>query len=149
MKGGEKMKNKKGLSNVIATVLIVLLTLAAVAIVWSFVQPSIQDTGTNLDVTTKCLNSEAVVTSCDTSTSKVKVQYKRGDDVVGFYAVVKNSSGATTTNKTLVTDPGILLTYDVALASNVGDTAEVAVIVLDNNGNEKVCEPSQTVVTCV
>lgn len=143
------MKNRKGLSNVVATVLIVLLALAAIAIVWSFIQPSIEETSTTLDVSQKCLQTEVTVTYCNsTSPGEVKVQYNRGDDLTGVFAIVDDGAGGTTTGQAAVTSPSVLSTYTVAITSTAGNTAKAAAIVADENGQDHVCEPAQTSVTC-
>ena len=49
---------KRGLSNLIATVLIVLLALAAVAIVWGFIKPVLEGAGPSVELGTKCVDVE-------------------------------------------------------------------------------------------
>ena len=58
------MRNKKALSDVVATVLIVLLALAAVAIVWSFINPALERSGSQLSDESLCLNIEVKPLSC-------------------------------------------------------------------------------------
>ena len=57
------MNNKRGISTVVANVLIILLVLAAVAIIWAFIRPLI--TGTSEQITADCLTLELEVTRCD------------------------------------------------------------------------------------
>jgi flagellin-like protein len=51
MKGGYKMNNKKGVSAVVATVLIIMITVAAVGIIWAAIIPMVRD---NLNKGTAC-----------------------------------------------------------------------------------------------
>ncbi len=69
------MKNKKGVSAVVATSLILLITVASVTIVWGVVIPLVKD---NLDNAKVCLNAASVVSirtasglTCYNSSSKV------------------------------------------------------------------------------
>ena len=75
------MKHKKAISAVVATVLIILITVAAVTIIWSAIIPMIQD---QLSGGTVCLDASAAVTiskayTCiDTDDEEIKVQVSRG-----------------------------------------------------------------------
>jgi hypothetical protein len=62
--------NKKGLNEVISTVLIILLILIAVAILWFFVRPFIVDSGSTIDQSGSCLK---------TTIEPIKCQYTEGD----------------------------------------------------------------------
>ena len=57
-------KNKRGLSNIVATVLIVLLALAAVAIVWGFLRPTFDTAASETNLRTKCFNVDVQPVSC-------------------------------------------------------------------------------------
>ena len=74
------MINKKGVSAVIATVLIILITVAATAILWRFVMPLI--TG-NIDEGTKCFDTMDQIKVVDDiytckNTNNISVQISRG-----------------------------------------------------------------------
>ena len=59
------MKNKKGLSDVIATVLIILLALAAIVIIWTFVRSGIIDPASRTaGAQGICFETELSVVSC-------------------------------------------------------------------------------------
>ena len=59
MKGGFMKYNKKAVSAVVATVLIVMITVAAVAIIWAAILPMVQD---NLSKGTSCFDVQADIT---------------------------------------------------------------------------------------
>lgn len=58
------MMNKKGLSAVVASLLIVLITIAAVLIVWQVVKTNIEDTASQLSQA-DCINVDVKLNSCN------------------------------------------------------------------------------------
>ena len=147
--------NKKGLSDIIATVLIVLLALAAIAIVWAFVRPTIEGSGQQINVAQSCFNAEAKVTGCGATINKVNVQLIKGTiggdvgEVKSIIVVVKDSSGVTHTGTgnpvDLFSSISITPTGYTILDT---DTAQAAVQVADGQGGTYTCDLSPTVVTC-
>lgn len=55
VKGGLTMFNKKGVSAIIATVLLILITIATVTIVWTVVVPMVQDNLGQAESFTDCI----------------------------------------------------------------------------------------------
>jgi flagellin-like protein len=87
LKGGNVIKmrrmNKKGISAVVATVLIILITVAAVTIIWAAVIPMIKDQTTGgtvcLDAVSQVsIETDGGFTCWDSSTNTVNVQVSRG-----------------------------------------------------------------------
>jgi len=92
--------NKRGISAVVATVLIILITVAAVTIIWAAIIPLIQG---QLDTTTSCLNAQTEitlesdftcinrssthVTGIPTDKNFTNVQIKAGASSVSLYGV--------------------------------------------------------------
>src|SRR3989344_5795732 len=66
-----KMKNKKGLSDIVATVLIVLLALAAVAIVWGFLRPVFTNAASTTSLRSQCISVDVQPTVCTYSDALV------------------------------------------------------------------------------
>ena len=58
------MMNKKGVSAVIANVLIVLLVVAAIAILWAVIRPTIEGAGEEIASSTTCQQVNVEVTGC-------------------------------------------------------------------------------------
>ena len=95
-------KNKRGISAVIATVLIILITVASVTVVWVAVIPMISD---KLDSSTVCLDAVSQIqlldegyTCWDSVAKTVSIQVKHGSsplDLVDIQVLV--SSGGDTT----------------------------------------------------
>ena len=81
--------NNKGISAVVATVLIILITVAAVTIIWAAIIPLIQG---QLETTTSCLNAQTEITlesdfTCLYPGGNVQVQIKAGASSVSLYGV--------------------------------------------------------------
>lgn len=145
---------KRGLSNLIATVLIVLLALAAVAIVWSFIRPPLEDAGRSIGLGTKCLESEAKPTSCvqnsTTNVTKVMVQHSKGQDVSDVLVVVDFEDESSGTNNTGPLELFATRTFTVNPTSPAAKakTAGAVSIVSDGEGNTEVCEESIARISC-
>jgi FlaG/FlaF family flagellin (archaellin) len=66
------MISKRGLSDVVTTVLIVLLTIVAIAILWSFLQPLFTSSGQKVQTQQQCLALSLEINSCTTNISTTK-----------------------------------------------------------------------------
>jgi flagellin-like protein len=91
-------RGKKGISAVVATVLIILITVAAVTMVWAFIIPMIKNSisTTNFDTDLSIVSSGGY-TAFDNASSRLCVQVKRGADnsnvnAVQFNVVSKGNS---------------------------------------------------------
>lgn len=142
------MKNKKGLSDVIATVLIVLLALAAIAIVWGFVSPVLRNTGSSISASQKCLDAEVKPTACNSTSDIATLQYV-GGDITKMIAIVQQADGATIVSETTV---GSLLSTKVIGISGTssGDKLKAsAKVLLNTEGKEVTCNPFPVEIICV
>lgn len=75
------MKNTKGLSGVITTLIIILLVIAAIGIIWAVVNPFIKGAGDDIATQTNCMNLEIEVQSVTcTAGDACIVKLKRGAD---------------------------------------------------------------------
>ena len=75
------MVNKRGIEALVATVLLVLITIAAVGIIWGAVMPLIKS---NIQSSQKCFDADLEIkqggyTCFDSSVPQVKVQVGRGE----------------------------------------------------------------------
>ena len=66
------MINRKGLSDIVTTALIILLAIVAVVIIWGFVKPLLSE-GTKQETVT-CLKADVKVLSCGKTDGKVTVE---------------------------------------------------------------------------
>lgn len=102
MKGGIMMKSKKGISAVVATVLIILITVAAVTIIWAAIIPMVKE---NLDRGTICLDAVSQLTILDkgytcfnNNENQVRVQVGHGPkdfNLAGIQVLVSDNAGGT------------------------------------------------------
>lgn len=94
------MKNKKGLSTIVATLIIILLVLVATGIIWVVVRNVIQGGSEDVEINAKCLDSQVVATqttrtefgnpAVQYSNNTVKVTLERlgGNDEIGGVNIV-------------------------------------------------------------
>ncbi len=93
---------KRGLSDVVTTGLIILLAIAAVVIVWSFVRPAITDVGEK--ISGECLTVDVEPVSCTGSGASVRVKNGPGDTTIDTVRVIfytgTDGSGTSTVEPT-------------------------------------------------
>jgi len=153
LKGGI-MKNKKGLSDVVTVVLVILLALAAVGIIWAFIRPALDTAGSNIDLSTECLKTEVKPVACDATTNKVTVQLAKGDNTmfVEIIAIVEKSDGSTKLGKISSGFPELLGTKDITNVQGgilKDEKARATVVLKNEEGQTYTCDPSPAVVTCI
>jgi hypothetical protein len=149
---------KRGLSPVVANVLIILLVIAAVAIIWAVVRPAIEGTGEKITETTECISLDLSVVSCSVSDiDNVVIAIKRGAGEVGLDVVRLVVDGSVydsgTTPVTIVSGQPIpqelgTTTYgvvDTAVDFTSGATKVSVGGILDSG---QVCDPPSLTVTC-
>ncbi|MBI2451479.1 hypothetical protein HYV50_00195 [Candidatus Pacearchaeota archaeon] len=143
--------NKRGLSTIVATVLIVLLSLVAIALVWSFISPAIKESGTSVALQQKCFEVEVRPTNCNATTGVVNVQLTRGNvaDIDKVTAIIEQSDGSTKTAEGTVTQQLSTVSITVVIdAGKSGKTAQAAARVKDESGKTALCSPSVEKVAC-
>lgn len=158
-----KRGTKRGLSDVVTTVLIILLVLAAVAIIWGYLRGSLVQSGQQISGATSCLGLDLKVKSCKVAAGSATVVYERGSGsgdanltkvtvliikadgttvsspevpAVGFAAILNPAESKTVT----VSDGAIV----VATASS--NSAVVGGTVVTASGSSQTCGRSDPVV---
>ncbi len=139
--------NKRGISAVVATVLIILITVAAVTIVWAAIIPMIQD---NLDFSS-LEGRVSVVTSggytvYDAVSKKASIQVKReaDDGVMERVNIVFSIDGNTVSSSVIAPNSGAMKVYIFDM-SVYGEPSEVSVAPIFVVGrNEKVGDVTST-----
>src|SRR5512137_2593316 len=89
--------NKKGLSTIVATLLIILLTLVAVGIIWIVVRNVVQGGADQVDIDSKCLSASVEATKVTNVSTAYQVTITRngGEDALGGVKLVfTDASGA-------------------------------------------------------
>ena len=101
------IKNKKGLSAIVITVILVALVLVAVAIVWAVVKNLIGTGVEDIEISAKCLNIDVEATAIDcTNPASCSITLTRtgtnSDDIAGVKLVFGND----TTTSSVITEEG-------------------------------------------
>jgi hypothetical protein len=147
------MKNR-GVGEAVITILIILIGLAAVAIIWGFIQPSIKKDSSQ--ITSACIELELEPTSCEYSGSGTNysaiVRVERGgDDIilkelkiifdVGLDSEVKSSTN--------IPDPLGAKSITFTDFTSPPQQINVAGLIETEFGQNKLCAESQYKVDCV
>ncbi|HTZ41761.1 MAG TPA: archaellin/type IV pilin N-terminal domain-containing protein [Candidatus Omnitrophota bacterium] len=145
-----KIKNQKGISTIIATLILVLLTIVLVGIVWAVVSGIVKTSTQSTQTQAQCLNSaiEITVASCQKAGNgncNVTLERTLGTDTIGGMRLIFiNSTGAS--NFTDISgDLAALVPKTVSFTSMVGSASEVdaAIYFTDSSGNKNLCTPFQ------
>jgi flagellin-like protein len=130
MKGGLKMK-KRAQSEIITTVLLVIVALAAVAIIAVFIKDMITQKTTEARSAAKCIGVDFEITKAVAGTTKVIVQRKDNSDAVTGATLKVLVNGLTWNASAAV--PKALETVSITGATNLtlGQSVEVGVILAD------------------
>ncbi len=158
------MNNKKGISAIVATVLIILITVAAITIIWAAIIPMISN---QLESGTVCLDAVSQVQLLDAgytcynldatdANDNVSIQIKHGaKDFILADIQVLISSGGSTTPILLVEDEGVdpndlpkpneekVYVIDASSITGTIDKVQIAPIVSVGNTQES-CDISAT-----
>jgi hypothetical protein len=153
------MKKTKGLSTIVATLIIILLVLVAVGIIWVVVRNVITEGASEIKSSNDCLAVEVkptkvlcTPTADGGNNGTCNVTYTRsagGNEIGGIKLVITNDAGDTNlihgvpsiagneiNPLVTLTETGIVT--GIVNASNV----EVTVYFLDESGNEQLCSAS-------
>lgn len=149
--------NKKGLSTIVATLLIILLTLVAVGIIWIVVKNVVQGGAGQVDLSSKCLATDIVATQVTNQSNlySVTLEVKSADDknpVGGVMLVFTDPSQSTSYPYTVVSTGAntmtALKTFTVSsidLSNGVSgltgpNKVSVVAYFLDDSGNKQLCQ---------
>ncbi|MCW8965155.1 MAG: hypothetical protein OQK82_00500 [Candidatus Pacearchaeota archaeon] len=146
------MNNKKGLSAIILTVIMIGLVLVAVSILWVVVNNLVQEETGGISFENECLKINLDVTkmSCEDDTCEVTVKRTSGGDVIGGIRLVfRNSSGSTGTTiedvSGNIAELGTIVAEDLyhGLTDELPDTVEITPYFLNENGGAEICSQSK------
>lgn len=152
----KKGMNSKGLSDVITTVLIILLVLVAITIVWQFVSPFLRNTSSKVGA--DCLTTSLTAKTCtyNPTTGAYSVQVYRPTGAADITAVNLVFTGTTASNVTKITGTiGELETQSYTSTPpgapgvlGVPTQFDVAPVVTHSDGSQESCPVSGSPVTC-
>jgi len=142
---------KRGLSAVVTTLIIILLVLVAVGIIWVVIRNVVEEGSEQIKTSVKCLavNVKATAVECNYEAGLCNVTYERGpggEAIDGIRLVY--SDGINSVSNDIPGDIGILSTqtsqnFDVTTAVN-STSVEVAVYFNGPSGNPEFCSTTQT-----
>ena len=138
------INNRKGVSAVVANVLIILLVVVGVALIWAAVRPAIEEGAEGIQA--DCIITSVEVQSCTLDGTVVTVKRNAGgpsSDVTEVRLVKTDSSGDSVTSHVGIT-LGALETEDINVPTiKSGDSYNVAAVV-----DGTVCEVLSQPTTC-
>ena len=149
------MESKKGLSAIVATLLIILLTLIAVGIIWVVIRNVVESGAEQVDFGTRCIevDLEAVAVN-ETSAGVYSVTLYRnagGDDIGGVKVSVFNASLASsgpmdfgTINPLGQRTVSLNTSVTPATRVNNGNQVQFTAFFVDASGNEQACTQTGT-----
>ena len=116
------MQCKRGLSDIVSTVLIILLALAAVAIVWGFISLALRQSGASISNNDLCLSADITPVKCEYTydgtgytLTNIILKHSGGEDVKSMKAVLTLGEGADeTTEIEDAVSIGLLSTHNFA-----------------------------------
>jgi flagellin-like protein len=140
------MKNTRGISSIIATLILILLTIVLIGIVWVVVSGIVSTSTKNATSGAQCFNSAVQVTSAtcnSTGACNVTVQRTTGTDTLGgvrlvFLNAAKQSNVADVNATGIVTLQSVTATNVLTGISNVNEV-DAAIYFTDAAGNKNAC----------
>lgn len=147
------INNKRGLSTVVTTLIIILLVLVAIGIIWIVIRGVIETGGEEIDFRTKCLNVDVRATKVDlvvtgtNATANVTLERKGGsEEFTGVKLVFQNTTTKVsgTVNTTVGNIPLLstktILNVDTGIASaNRPNKVDVIPYFTDSSGSDYIC----------
>jgi hypothetical protein len=148
----KKRVNKKGLSTIVATLIVVLLVFVAVGILWVVLRNFVSGGADQLDLSSKCLEVSVAPTKVVSSGEvyNVTVLRKGGDfEIAGVNLVFTSSSGDSNYIHNEIGDISNLglRTVSVNLAGTgvtLPNKVDAVVYFLDSSGNRQLCSTGET-----
>ena len=141
------MKDKRGLSSLVTTLIIILLSLMAITLIWLVVKEIIQKNSGEVEIRYKCLevNLNVVSSSCNSSSCTVVIKRNAGGGEIGGIKLL--FSNATGDSGSLIKLPGDIPTLGtLKTSSDHGiinpNKIDALVYLIDSSGNEKECSQS-------
>ena len=143
------MKNNKGLSTVVTTLIIILLVLVAVGIIWGVVNNLLGKSTGTIETSTKCLDVDVratkVVSNSGTQYNVTLYRAPTGDGEVGAKIVfVSDTENSGTVDFTRKLEPLDRFTEDIDGQIQNATKVEVTTYFEDDSGKETYCPITTT-----
>ncbi len=141
----KEMENKKGLSTIVVTLMIILLVIVAVGIVWVVVRNFIGSGTESIEISTKCLEVDvkatAVVNTLATTYDVTLTRTAGGEEIVGVKLVFFNATDDTSSVIDVPGNIAPLATVTESVEGEILDSNKVEVTAYfeDASGDERPC----------
>lgn len=149
------MVNKRGLSEIVTTLIMVLLGIVIVGVIWAVVSGLVNNTRTQAELNTKCQDSTISITYANCSAADyciVTIKRDQGTDpIVGLTAIAIGSQGQTKTNSTANVLPiGTSAQVNISGISSIKNITRIdASVLLDNRGKNFTCNNPATTINII
>ena len=145
------MKNKKGISQVVTTLLFILIALGAVLLVWTLVKSLVSENTEQIKVDEACLKFEIDAVTCDITASTVSFKMGNKDPqlpVAGIKLIFEDATGDSETADATVIPALLESRSDVIPALTIGVPVKfsVAGVLTAESGEDKICPASEEIV---
>ncbi len=134
--------NNKGLSAVVTTLIIILLSLVAIGIIWVVVNNVLEGGAETTEIGAKCLQVDikAVNASCAAGTCSITyTRAARGDAIDGIVMVLSNGTESDTEKVTGTLDPLATRTSSMTTTLTAPNSVEIAAYFTDASGQDQTC----------
>lgn len=145
------MKNKKGLSDIVTTLIIILLVLVAIGVIWAVVSNLLDNSTNKISQANKCLDIDVRATRVvETTTGNYNVTLQRsstGEGQVGAKIQVlsaTDASGVINFGEGVMLNPLDIMTREVNAELASATTVRVTPYFLDENTNKETLCPTTT-----
>ena len=152
--------SRRGLSDIVTNVLIILLVLVAIGIIWAFIRPAITQGAGQLQGAGDCLTIDVEAVSCDATANTVTFKRNTGAGaLVGVKFIVERAAGTVTCDDTTTTGKPTELSGSTSdldscatpidlVAGTTPDKVQVAALVAGADSAAKSCNPNPVKVVC-
>jgi len=138
--------DKKGISAVVATILIVLLAVVAVSIVWAVLKPSIIKTASR--VSTGCIGVDLKIDEADCSEGTVKVTLNTGNIEKLKFVFMNDTDSNVVTKESLDELETKTYTFDESEIVGGANSVKVTPVILSEAGEEILCTEASSEMPC-
>jgi len=142
------MENKRGLSTIIVTLILVLLSIVLVGIVWTVISNVVNSTNKNIASGIQCQNSQVQINaaSCTQSGSACNVTVQRisgSDTLGGIRLIFYDQSGTTTRVNDSYGDVQTSATKTIAASPGLANISKIDAEAFfnDSAGKPSACSP--------
>ena len=137
------MLNKKGISGIVMTIIMIGLVLVAAGIVWTVVSKILQNQASSIDIKSKCMGIIITPTSLICEDGECNVTIERGlgsasEPIDGVEVIVTDDSGNTNSSGAL--DMNVLTSKKITITTDLDAVKADVRIYFKDKGENKFCD---------